>query len=141
MIYKTFYVKQIMDSLKPSSDATGRSGVKYYIDTHTTNGECKKMGAYNSYTCDFSSSSYTGDLLQIKHAFEVEKIYLLTPREVLNSNQKEEWLYLFDATTIDYLYKLGSGSASPLLIVKYKKTYNHDDGSYEVLHSSIEVSA
>ncbi len=140
LIYKTYYTKKIIDSFKPTSDSTGRSGVKYYMDTHASSGECYQMGSYNSYTCDLSTSSYAGDLLQVKHAFEVEKIYLVTPREVLTSASMEEWLYLFDATTIDYLYSLGEGSASPLLIVKYKKTYNHNDGAYEVFHSSMEVT-
>ena len=43
---------------------------------------------------------------------------------------------VFDATTIDYINKLGKLDSSNLLVVKYK--YNYED-SYEVFHASLEV--
>lgn len=134
-IYKTYYVKNIIDSLKPSGQT--KTGLKYYIDTHGT--ECKKMGIFDSYVCDFSNKNYTGDLLQIKLAFEIEKIYMLNPNKILKSNKKDDWLWEFDATTIDYINELGAGVNHDLIVVKYKKTYNKTDGTYEVIHSSMEV--
>lgn len=134
-IYKTYYVKNIIDSLKPSGQT--KTGLKYYIDTHAN--ECKKMGSFESYVCDFSKENYTGDLLQVKLAFEIEKIYMLNPNKILKSNKKDDWLWEFDATTIDYINELGAGVNHDLIVVKYKKTYNKADGTYEVIHSSMEV--
>ena len=97
------------------------------------------MGSYNSYVCDISAAGYTGNLQQIKKAYEVEKIYYLNPHEVLSSSQKEAWLNLFDATTIDYINSLSIGSDYNIILVKYKKTYGKTDGTYEVFHASVEV--
>lgn len=134
-IYKTYYVKQIIDSMKPS--VYSGSGIQYYIENHST--ICKKMDSYNSYVCDLSSEAYNGDLVQIKRAFEVEKFYLVNPYEVKHAANKNDWLNQFDATTIDYINDIGDGTNTKLLIVKYKKLYGKTDGSYEVFHSSIEV--
>lgn len=134
-IYKTYFVKNVIDSLKPMGQS--KTGLQYYIDTHTN--ECKKMGGYNSYVCDFQDPSYSGDLLQIKLAFEIEKIYQLNPHDILKSNEKIDWLWEFDATTIDYINELGASVNHNLMVVKYKKTYNKADGTYEVIHSSMEV--
>lgn len=144
-IYKTYYVKDVINSLKPISDTTGRNGLQYYIDTHSANNECVKMGSFTSYVCDLSdehypSGSYSGDLFQIKNAFEVDKIYLVNPYQVLKSDKKEEWLMQFDATTIDYINNLGIGVDTDIMIVKYKKQFNKDDSSYEIIHSSMEVN-
>ena len=136
-IYKTFYVKEIIDSYKPLSDS--RTGIKYYIDTHKE--ECFQMNTYNSYVCDLSNENYNGALVQIKKAFEVEKIYLLTPREILKSNNKNDWLNKFDATTIDYINDLGESIDYQILVVKYKKTFNKSSGTYEIIHSSMEVTS
>lgn len=134
-IYKTYYIKNVIDSLKPSGQT--KTGFQYYIDSHKS--ECKQMKNGASYVCDLSSSSYNGDLLQIKLSFEVEKIYKLNPNTILKSNNKDDWLWEFDATTIDYINELGIGVNHDLIVVKYKKTYNKSDGSYEVIHSSMEV--
>jgi type II secretory pathway pseudopilin PulG len=134
-IYKTYYVKQMIDRYKSSYGANdSRTSIKFYIDR---NSECKQMGSYASYVCDLSSDSYSGQLLSAKLSYEVEKIYLLNPSDILKSSSSESWLSLFDATTIDYINELGVGSTNDLIIVKYKKVYN--DGTYEVFHSSIEV--
>ena len=64
----------------------------------------------------------------------VEKIYFLTPSEVLTNTGV---LVKLDATTIDYIKHLGKYSNTRRMIVKYKK--NYQDGTYEVFHSSMEV--
>lgn len=140
-IYKTYYVKQIIDGIKPPSNPS--TGVKYYIDTHkkSNGGECSQMGTYNSFVCDLSSDSYTGNLIQIKKAYEVDKFYLVNPRELLKSTNKEAWLNMFDATTIDYIHSLGESVDYDVLIVKYKKRFNKDNGEYEIIHSSMEVTS
>ena len=88
-----------------------------------------KWEAINSYVCDLSSNP--ADLLQVKMAFEVEKIYYLNPREILTSSQSDAWLSMFDATTIDYIHNLGESIDYNVMVVKYKMTYNKTDGSYE----------
>ncbi len=136
LIYKTYYIKDILDNYKASRAANDpRSSIKFYIDKNSL--ECKKMSSYNSYVCDLSSDSYSGALLSAKAAFEADKIYLLNPNELLKSSNKNNWLALFDATTIDYINELGVATNKPIMVVKYKKVYN--DGTYEVFHSSIEV--
>ena len=136
LIYKTYYIKDIIDNYKASRGANDpRSSIMFYIDKN--NLECKKMDSYNSYVCDLSNPSYSGSLLSAKAAFEADKIYLLNPNELLKSSSKNNWLALFDATTIDYINELGVATNKRIMIVKYKKVY--DDGTYEVFHSSIEV--
>lgn len=132
-IYKTYYTKSIIDSLK--SETNPESGVKQYINKHLGT-ECKKMGTYNSYVC---VPKEDGDLHQVIKAFEVEKFYLVNPAELYRSSEHDDWLFLFDATTIDYLRELGGAQEVDLLIVKYKKTFNKNDGNYEIIHSSLEV--
>ena len=134
MIYKTYHVKDIIDEMNTVSS---QRGIVTYIQKNPT--ECKQMGSYNSYVCDISAAGYTGNLQQIKKAYEVEKIYYLNPHEVLSSSQKEAWLNLFDATTIDYINSLSIGSDYNIILVKYKKTYGKTDGTYEVFHASVEV--
>lgn len=135
LIYKTYYIKDILDNYKLSRAANDpRSSIMFYIER---NSECRRMNSYNSYVCDLSNSSYSGSLLSAKSAFEADKIYVLNPNELLKSGNKDSWLALFDATTIDYINELGIATDRQVMIVKYKKVYN--DGSYEVFHSSIEV--
>lgn len=135
LIYKTYYVKDIIDKYKlGKAPNVAKSSVMYYIEN---NSECRKMGGFNSYVCDLSNNEYNGTLFQVKTAFEVEKFYLLNPNEVLSSSNKVDWLTQFDATTIDYIDELGKGTNSQVLVVKYKKVYN--DGTYEMFHSSIEL--
>lgn len=124
MIYKTYYVKSIIDGLS-------NSGVQNYIID-----KCKKMGTYESYVCDLKNINSGNDLYQIKEAFEVEKFYLVNPHNVLSN---KDWLWQFDATTIDYINKIGQSTNDNLLIVKYKKTYNKQDETYEIFHSSVVV--
>lgn len=135
LIYKTYYVKDIIDKYKQGKAPNDvRSSIMYYIEN---NSECSKMGEFNSYVCDLSDENYNGHLFQVKSSFEVEKIYLINPSDVLNSSNKTNWLSLFDATSIDYIEELGRGVDNQVMIVKYKKVYN--DGTYEMFHSSIEV--
>lgn len=136
MIYKTFYVKQIIDNFRPLNSPY--NGVEYFINSHlkVNGGMCEKTGSYNSYICNLNG--HTGDLVQITKAFEIDKIYYLNPHEILTSNNMVEWLNYFDATTIDYILKLGSTVDKNLLVVKYKKQYN-SNANYEVIHSSMEV--
>lgn len=134
MIYKTYHVKSVIDSYNTD---TSTKGIVKYIQKNPS--ICKQMGSYNSYVCDLSSGSYNGDLIQIKKAFEVEKFYYLNPHEVLNSPNKAAWLNLFDATTIDYINNLGLANDYNILLVKYKKQYGKNDGTYEIFHASVEV--
>ena len=136
-IYKTYYIKNVIDNYKTKNSGTGL-GILYYV---SNNSECtrRNFGSDYSYTCDLSSSDYGGYLKQIKKAFEVDKIYYLNPNKVVRSNEANAWLNTFDATTIDYINELGAGVNHDLIVVKYKKTYNKTDGTYEVIHSSMEV--
>lgn len=137
-MYKTYYVKQVMDAYKREKNLTGNS-VQAYITAHL-DGECSAQiySAGTSYICDLSNNDYNGYLEQVKKAFEVDKIYYLNPKQIINSANQNEWLNRFDATTIDYIRSISSSFNSNILIVKYKKYYS--DGSYEVFHASMEVS-
>ena len=115
MIYKTYYTKQILE--------------KEYGSLTTYMNTCNKPGT-NVYECTISGNRLT----QLKQAFEAEKIYFLTPSEILTNTGV---LVKLDATTIDYIKYLGKSSNTRRMIVKYKKTYQ--DGTYEVFHSSMEV--
>lgn len=140
-IYKTYYVKQLIDNYKKEYNRTGK-GVEVYINDHLSSGsECTKQtyGGYYSFICDLSSDSYNGYLSQAKKAFEVDKFYYLNPKQVVFSASSNEWLNKFDATTIDYIRSISASFDKYILIVKYKKYYR--DGSYEVFHSSMEVNS
>lgn len=115
MIYKTYYTKDVL--------------IKEYGSLQTYMNTCNKPGT-NVYECIISGNRLT----QLNQAFEVEKIYFLTPSEVLASSSV---LVKLDATTIDYIKHLGKYSNTRRMIVKYKKTYQ--DGTYEIFHSSMEV--
>lgn len=134
MIYKTYHVKNIIDSM--NTDAT-KKGVMAYLTNNPS--VCKQMTPYDSFECDLSSSTYNGNLLQIKKAFEVEKLYVVNTNKLLTSTNSQAWLLKFDATTIDYINNMGLGKDYTILIVKYKKTYGKTDGSYEIFHASVEV--
>ena len=72
MIYKTFHVKDVLDSM---NTIPTQNSVVTYIQL---NGDvCKKMGSFDSYVCDIGADSYSGNLIQVKKAFEVEKFYYL----------------------------------------------------------------
>ena len=134
MIYKTFHVKDVLDSM---NTIPTQNSVVTYIQL---NGDvCKKMGSFDSYVCDIGADSYSGNLIQVKKAFEVEKFYYLNSHAVLSSPNKKDWLNEFDATTIDYINNIGMGRDYNILLVKYKKTYGKADGTYEVFHASVEV--
>lgn len=136
-IYKTYYVKNVIDSYKAQHSGTGLS-ILYYVNN---NPECtrKNFGSEYSYTCDLSNSNYSGYLKQIKRAFEVDKIYYLNPNKIIKSNSSNAWLNTFDATTIDYIRDIGDSVDRYILVVKYKKYYS--DSTYEVIHSSMEVNS
>lgn len=136
-IYKTYYVKNVIDNYKSQHGGTGL-GILYYVNN---NSECtrKSYGADYSYTCDLSKDNYEGYLKQIKKAFEVDKVYYLNPNKIVRSKDANAWLNTFDATTIDYIRDIGDSVDRYILVVKYKKYYS--DGSYEVIHSSMEVNS
>lgn len=136
-IYKTYYVKNVIDNYKAQNGGTGL-GILYYVNN---NSECtrKSFGADYSYTCDLSKDNYEGYLKQIKKAFEVSKVYYLNPNKIVRSKDANAWLNTFDATTIDYIRDIGDSVDRYILVVKYKKYYS--DGSYEVIHSSMEVNS
>lgn len=139
MIYKTYYIKNIIDT---KWNTSSKAGVLRFIENYlgTTTGKfCTKTGSYASYICDLNKMPDNGELYQVKVAFEVDKIYYLNPKEILTSSDKEKWLNYFDATTIDYINNLGKGVDYNIMVVKYKKTYGKSDGTYEVFHSSMEV--
>lgn len=140
-IYKTYYVKQILDNYKREMGRTGNSVEVYAVDHLSSTSECTKQtySSGYSYICDLSNPSYNGYLSQIKTAFEVDKIYYLNPKRIVNSPNENEWLNKFDATTIDYVRSISASFDKYILVVKYKKYYS--DGSYEVFHSSMEVNS
>ena len=94
MIYKTYYTKDIL---------TREYGD---INTFITSSACKKKNFENnknySYICDITGNNSGNRLSQLRNAFEVEKIYFLTPSELVNNGTKKDWLE-FDATSIDYI--------------------------------------
>lgn len=139
-IYKTYYVKSFFDNYRKEQGRSGNS-VKMYIDDHISSGECESQThlSQTSYICDLSSEGYNGYLRPLKKAYEVDKIYYLNPKKVVNSGDANKWLNEFDATTIDYIRNISASFDKDILIVKYKKIYS--DGSYEVIHSSMEVGA
>lgn len=138
MIYKTYYIKNIIDT---KWNTPTRPGILGFINNNLTSngGFCSQTGSYASYICDLTKMPDTGELYQVREAFEVEKIYYLNPKNILTSSDKTKWLNYFDATTIDYINNLGKGVDYNIMVVKYKKTYGKEDGTYEVFHSSMEV--
>lgn len=115
MIYKTYYTKDIL--------IHEYGNIETYINT------CTKL-KNSIYECSLGENR----LSQLSKSFEVEKIYFFAPSDVLDDN---DVILKLDATTIDYVKYLGKNNKSRRMVVKYKKTYQ--DGSYEVLHSSMEV--
>lgn len=142
IIYKTGYIKNIMESYKPINVDNEENGVLYYMKNNIDK-YCKQMGEFDSYVCDLKNEDYDSYLNQVKLAFEVEKIYYINPSKISSSEKRDEWLYMFDATTIDYLINMGVLSNSSVnadyILIKYKKIY--DNGDYEIFHSSMEVNS
>lgn len=134
-IYKTYYIKDIIDEYQSSKGLSGNS-VQYFVNN---SGECnsKSFTGGTSFICDFSKNDYNGYLKQAKLAYEVDKIYYLNPNKIVKSPDANTWLNTFDATTIDYILDVGDSTDYNILLVKYKKKYS--DGTYEVIHSSMEV--
>ena len=120
-IYSTYYVKSLIDQHK------GSLTYDNYFDTNCTN------KGNNTYICDISNNN-SNDFKQIKEVFDVDKIYYLNPNTVINNNTL---LLDLDATTIDYIRSLGLVTNYNIIVVKYKHVFS--DGTYEVIHSSIEV--
>lgn len=143
-LYKTYYTKTLIEEIAKKNNVSG--GVAGYA---RYSGDCLKMKyegvkEYNSYVC---TPEKNGDLNQAVIAFEIEKFYLVNPSELFSSSDKDNWLYLFDATTIDYLNEIGGNRNANLFIVKYKKCYDEETNinnlsecsDYEIIHSSLEV--
>ena len=132
-IYKTYYFKEVLDSFNyPTLENffKARSGI---LCKNITYGKSS-----NNYICDTSSIGASDSLYQITKVYEIDKFYYINPAFIINYKEKD-LLLEFDATTIDYIRDLGTGVDSNILVVKYKKIYS--DGSYEVYHSSMEVSS
>ena len=140
-VYKTYYVRSLIENYKKEHNRTGNSVEVYANDHLNQKGECTKQtyGSYYSFICDLSNDNYNGYLKQIKIAFEVDKFYYLNPKQIVNNAKENEWLNRFDATTIDYIRSISASFDKYILIVKYKKHYSN--GSYEVFHSSMEVNS
>lgn len=139
-IYKVYYLKKILDSYHVDS-STYDNNILEYMALHD---ECKPMRDTNStyaltsldndsFECVVNDSS---PIKKQANIYQIDKFYLLKPSSILNSNESNEWLNLFDATTIDYINKLGKADSANLFVIKYK--YNYED-SYEVFHASLEV--
>ena len=91
---------------------------------------------------DLTQSSTPTVLKRLKNIFDVEKLYILNPKKVIEASENEatvknKLLNKFDATTVDYINHLGKGVNRDIFIVKYKKNYS--DGSYEIFHAYMEV--
>lgn len=122
-VYKTYYVKDALEA---------KTTLKNYFN----GSECKVVySGGTAKVCDLSSNTYSGILVQLKKTLEIEKVLYIVPSQVLAN---DNYLYAFDATTIDYINKLGKSVTEGLLVVKYKKYY--DSGDYEIFHASMEVT-
>lgn len=144
-IYKTHLVNDVLNGLKPESSS--ETGIVYFAKNHLSSSNkptdeeiksgivCNKIK--NSYVCDISSDNYHGELETVKSVFQVEKLYFLNPFDIYLSDDRTDWLYNFDATTIDYINKLGDTNNQDLLVIKYSKKGMYDNG--RILHSSMEV--
>lgn len=138
MIYKTYFIKDAINQVVlPGS--YGSSIAAYFAK----NEECKNVySGGDARVCDYSSSGYSGIMTQVKLVMDVEKMYYLNPKSVLSN---DDYLFSFDATTIDYINKLGKSVDRKLIVVKFKKCYDASvtDMSkcedYEIIHSSMEV--
>lgn len=139
-IYKVYYLRKLIDSYHVEG-STYENNILEYMATHD---ECAPMkNASSTYALDTlevdSFKCVIGDSSPLKKQtgiYQIDKFYLLKPSAILNSNESNTWMNMFDATTIDYINKLGKANSANLLVVKYK--YNYGD-SYEVFHSSLEV--
>lgn len=125
-IYKTYYFHQVLNS---------SVGLNNYLKTSSCQ-LVKTINGSGNYICQVPSTN--ANLNQIKNVFEIEKFYYVNPSNLINASDSNALLNKFDATTIDYILNLGVGVNYNVLIVKYKKVYS--DGSYEIYHSSMEVS-
>ena len=90
-VYKTYYVRSLIENYKKEHNRTGNSVEVYANDHLNQKGECTKQtyGSYYSFICDLSNDNYNGYLKQIKIAFEVDKFYYLNPKQIVN-NAKEQ---------------------------------------------------
>ena len=129
-IYTTYYVKKIIDNY----NGTDISFDQFF----RTNSYCSSINDNSGFMCDISSIPDTEtQLYQLKNIYDVDKIYYLSPNNILTNENKTNYLMEVDATTIDYIKSLGIGVTDNILIVKYKHSYS--DGHYEVYHASMEV--
>ena len=123
-IYTTYYVKKLIAKHKSSAS------YESYFNTN-----CTRLTGTGGpvYVCDVEAKKTDPNWSQLRNVFEVDKIYYLRPSRLLGDSTL---LLKLDATTIDYIRSLGVGVTQDIIIVKYKHV--HEDGTYEVIHSSIE---
>lgn len=130
-IYTTYYVKKVLEH-----NNAGNSTFEQFFPSHSA--YCRSINDGTGYVCDIASIPDSDTTFyQLKNIFNVDKIYFLSPASILNSNKKTDYLMELDATTIDYVQKLGISVVNKVLIVKYK--YSYANNQYEVIHSSMEV--
>ncbi|HOB26459.1 MAG TPA: hypothetical protein PKG93_04875 [Bacilli bacterium] len=138
-IYRTYYVKKALESFNPTSS----TALKDFFNTSY----CKNLtsnGVTFGKSCDIGSTT-TSQLQQIRDVFEVDKVYLISPYQILSGTNSTDMLMQLDATTIDYVRRLGkgvgvnNGVTQYILIVKYVYKYNNTGDTYEVFHASMEV--
>ena len=133
-IYTTYYVKKIITQ-------TGNVATFFSSSVPGAN-VCKSACNGNAYICDMAKlANIPGNrYYQLYKVYDVDKLYYLSPNTILTNTKAVDWLMEFDATTIDYIQNLGKGTGlnnKKILIVKYK--HNYPNGTYEVIHASVEV--
>ena len=132
-IYKLHYIEHIL------VNNSSRSSI---VDFITNENVCSKIaiaGAVNEYECDLTGT-FNGNTIEsntiesLKNSFGLQKIFYIKPSEVYNN---DTLLLHFDATTIDYIRKLGKND-NMHRIYKFKKCYNDSCSDYEIFHASVE---
>ena len=125
-IYKTFYIERLL------VNNANNSSIQNMSDFIKSSGLCTVFSGGR--ICDFTNNPSNPSVLALKNSFGLEKIYYLKPSEIYNNNNL---LLEYDATTIDYIRKLGNNS-NMHRIYKFKKCYDDACTDYEVFHASIE---
>ena len=126
-IYKTFYIERLLVNNASDSRITNMAE---FIRYSTLCGGASSTRR----TCDFTGNTSYASVLSLKNSYGLQKIYYLRPSE-LYDNQTE--LLKYDATTIDYIRKLGNNS-NMHRIYKFKKCYDDACTDYEIFHASVE---
>ena len=108
-IYTTYYVKKVLDN-----NNQGNTTFEQFFNSHTS--YCRSINDNTAYVCDIGSIPESDTTFyQLKHIFDVDKIYFLSPAYILNNNKKVDYLMELDATTIDYVKSLGVGVVDKVL--------------------------